>query len=63
MNVDPAVIGESHFMFDVGMSVGHWKSRLGRWVQGERAGTGWWRIASTQADFEHRSSDRVKCFF
>ena len=32
-------------------NVGHWKSRMGRRVQGTRGGTGWWRVADMRADF------------
>ena len=32
-------------------NVGHWKSRMGRRVQGTRGGAGWWRVADMQADF------------
>ena len=32
-------------------NVGHWKSRMGRRVQGTRGGAGWWRVADMRADF------------
>ena len=31
-------------------NVGHWKSRMGRRVQGTRGGAGWWRVADMRAD-------------
>ena len=41
-------------------NVGHWKSRMGRRVQGTRGGAGWWRVADMQADFPIVPMGRVK---